>query len=282
MPDSSALPLFPLLAAAVSAGVLSAGTLLAYSVFAPRCQFWAPVVRSLPQRDAVALTFDDGPHETFTPAILDHLADHRAKATFFIIGRNARHHPAVLRRVHAEGHTIGNHSFDHEHFGINRNRAYWDAQILDTQKAVADIVGHPPLLFRPPMGFKTWHIAAAARAARLPVIGWSARAFDTRPIPPADLARRLLRRTSGHDILLLHDGIDPHRGRGAGAQHTVDAVPAILAGIRDKNLRIVPLLEALVPATAPIRAPADRLGESPIRPTFGGGVGGGGGGESAT
>jgi peptidoglycan/xylan/chitin deacetylase (PgdA/CDA1 family) len=269
MPDSSALPLFPLLATALTAGVISAGGLLAYSVFAPRCQFWAPVVRSLPQRDAVALTFDDGPDETFTPAILDHLGAHGAKATFFVIGRHAQRHPGLLRRMDAEGHGIGNHSFDHAHFGVNRNRAYWDGQILDTQKTIADIVGRPPLVFRPPMGFKTWHIAAAARAAQLPVIGWSARAFDTRPMPPAELARRLLGRVSGHDILLLHDGIDPHRSRaaaggggsggGGGQQHTVDAVPAILAGIRAKNLRIVPLLEALVPARvgSPMAASAE-------------------------
>lgn len=237
--------------AALSGGILSAGGLLAYSVFAPRCQFWAPVIRSLPQRHAVALTFDDGPHPTFTPAILDHLAAHQAKATFFVIGRHAVKHPDLLRRIVDEGHAIGNHSFDHDHFGVNRNRAYWLAQVFETQKAVADATGRPPLVFRPPMGFKTWHLAAATREAKLPIIGWSVRGYDTRPVAPDDLARRVLAKTSGHDILLLHDGLDPRPVRGAAQslQHTVDALPKILAGIREKELSVVPLIEALVPPT---------------------------------
>jgi peptidoglycan/xylan/chitin deacetylase (PgdA/CDA1 family) len=246
--------------AAMTGGILSAGGLLAYSVFAPRCQFWAPVVRSLPQREAVALTFDDGPHPTFTPAILDGLAAAGVKATFFVIGRHAKAHPALLRRIVAEGHTIGNHSFDHDHFGVNRNRAYWLAQVFETQKVVADATGRPPLVFRPPMGFKTWHIATAAKEAQLPVIGWSVRAFDTRPVAPDALARRVLAKTAGYDILLLHDGIDPHRtGASTGSQqHTVDALPQIIAGIREKGLTVVPLLDALVAAAPAVQAAAQR------------------------
>src|SRR4051812_44800816 len=93
--------------AAAGAGVLSAGAVLAYSVFVPRCQFWAPVIRSIPQRDCVTLTFDDGPHPEFTPRILDILKEHSARATFFVIGRFAKQFPEILRRMHAEGHTIG-------------------------------------------------------------------------------------------------------------------------------------------------------------------------------
>src|SRR5207244_2834380 len=93
MPDSSNI--LPMTLAAASAGLLSAGALLAYSVFMPRCQFWAPVIRSIPQRDAVALTFDDGPHPTFTPQILDHLAACNARATFFVIGRFAKEHSSL-------------------------------------------------------------------------------------------------------------------------------------------------------------------------------------------
>jgi peptidoglycan/xylan/chitin deacetylase (PgdA/CDA1 family) len=250
MSDTSPLPILPLVLTAASAGVLSAGGLLAYSIFSPRCQFWAPVVRGLTQVNAVALTFDDGPHPDFTPRILDILAQHGIQATFFVIGRFAREYPHLIRRIRDEGHTIGNHSLDHDHFGINRNRAYWNRQIHETQRIVADIIGQPPLLFRPPMGFKNWHVAAAAREARLPIVGWSIRAYDTQPISPEILAARLLRRTTGHDILLLHDGIDPERaaklGPSATQQHTVDALPAILDGIRRKELQITSLIGALI------------------------------------
>ncbi len=178
-------------------------------MFAPRCQFWAPVIRSLPERDAVALTFDDGPHAEFTPRILDILAEHGLSATFFVIGRFARAYPELLRRMVAEHHTIGNHSLDHDRFGVKQRRDYWRRQIGETQKIVADITGQPPVLFRPPMGFKTGHIAAAAREERLPIIGWSVRSLDTRQMTSERLRERVVGSVGGHDIVLMHDGVEP-------------------------------------------------------------------------
>src|SRR5205814_1913499 len=113
-----ALPILPVAAIGISTALLSLGSLWAYSVFSPRCQFWAPVIRSLPRADAVALTFDDGPHPDFTPRILDILATRRVSATFFVIGRFARQFPGLIRRIHHEGHSVGNHSYDHDHFGV--------------------------------------------------------------------------------------------------------------------------------------------------------------------
>jgi peptidoglycan/xylan/chitin deacetylase (PgdA/CDA1 family) len=246
--------MIPLAITGIATGIVSASAVWAYSIFAPRCQFWAPVIRSLPQRDAVSLTFDDGPHPVYTPRILDILAERRIKATFFIIGRFAREHPEVVSRIHAEGHVIGNHSWDHEHFGVNRKRAYWDHQLLETQKVIAGITGMPPMIFRPPMGFKTRHIAAAAAALSLPIIGWSVRALDTRPTTGEALAKRVLNRTAGHDILLLHDGVEPFRKAGSTQQATVDALPAILAGIAEKKLHAVSLIDALVAASDEMRA----------------------------
>jgi peptidoglycan/xylan/chitin deacetylase (PgdA/CDA1 family) len=233
---------------ALAAGTLSGGALLAYSVFASRCQFWAPVIRSLPQRDAVALTFDDGPHPEFTSRLLDILAEHRVTATFFVIGRFAREQPALLRRMIAEKHAIGNHSLDHDRFGINQRRPYWRRQLAETQRIIADITGKPPLLFRPPMGFKTGHIAAAAREQRLPIVGWSLRSLDTRPTTPDKLAQRVISRLGGHDILLMHDGLEPARA-GASQQQTLDALPQILEGILAKSLRVVPLIDGLLQET---------------------------------
>jgi peptidoglycan/xylan/chitin deacetylase (PgdA/CDA1 family) len=235
---------------AASAGILSGGALLAYSVFMPRCQFWAPVIRSVPDRDTVALTFDDGPHPEFTPRILDILAEHQAHATFFVIGRAAEKHPSILKRIAKEGHTIGNHTLDHDRFGVNQKRDYWRRQINETQRIVSEITGQPPVLFRSPMGFKTGHIAAAAKEARLPFVGWSVRSLDTRPLSAEKLAARVRARTSGNDIILLHDGLEPCRAaRNASQQNTVDALPAILEGIAGKRLRPLSLLDALLAAT---------------------------------
>ncbi|HVX86654.1 MAG TPA: polysaccharide deacetylase family protein [Phycisphaerae bacterium] len=244
MPETTAI--LPLLLAGVSAGAVSAAAVAAYSVFSPRCQFWAPVIRGIPQRDGVALTFDDGPDAEVTPRILDILAAHNAPATFFVIGQHARAHPEVVRRIAAAGHVVGNHSLDHEHFGVNRNRAYWREQVNETQKIVGDITGHPPLLFRPPMGFKTRSLAAAVKEAGLPIVGWSVRGYDTRGVSAEKLASRLVRRSAGHDIVLMHDGRDPHRKKGVGQGQTAEALPGVLAGLAEKKLHVLPLVEALL------------------------------------
>jgi len=259
MPDVTPLHAAALAAIALGVGSLSTASLLAYSVFIPRSQFWAPVLCTIPQRDAIALTFDDGPDDRFTPRILDILAQHNTHATFFVIGQSAKKSPNLLRRISAEGHTLGNHSLDHHHFGVNKNLAYWKSQIDDTQKIIADIIGHPPYLFRPPMGFKTRHIARAAKEAHLPVIAWSLRSLDTRITDPARLAKRTLSKTGGHDIILLHDGVEPGRGVGGSPklsqEQTVAALPAILEGLAEKELRALTLLEALLPAPAPMAGP---------------------------
>jgi peptidoglycan/xylan/chitin deacetylase (PgdA/CDA1 family) len=207
-------------------------------------------VRSIPQRDAVSLTFDDGPDERYTPRILDILAAHDAKALFFVIGRFAKKSPALIRRIASEGHLLGNHSLDHEHFGVNRSFAYWKNQIGETQQIVADITGEQPFLFRPPMGFKTWHIANAAKEFHLPVIGWSVRGLDTKIQDPAQLTKRVLARVGGHDIIMLHDGVEPGRPSACTQENTVGALPAILEGLAGKELRILSLVDALIPAGA--------------------------------
>lgn len=234
------------------AGVFSASGLWAYSVFAPRCQFWAPVIRSLPQREAVALTFNDGPHPQYTPRVLEILARHGVKAAFFVIGRNAQAHPDLIRQIHAAGHDIGNHSWDHAPFRL-RDEVYWQKQIRRTQEAVGEITGSPPLLFRPPAGYKTRALARAAKEARLPIIGWSVRA---KAAPADSVAQRLIRSTTGHDIVVMHDGTPPHLQ--ISRQYTLEALSAYLEAIVDKKLQFVPLVTTLVAASADLRAGAEK------------------------
>jgi len=123
MPDGPP-PILPVLAFGAGVGLISAYALWAYAVYSPRCQFWSPVIRSLPQREAAALTFNNAPHPEVTPRILDVLAREGAKGTFFVIGREAEKYPDVVRRIHAEGHSVGNQTFDHEPFSIWRKRDY--------------------------------------------------------------------------------------------------------------------------------------------------------------
>lgn len=243
-------PAIPLVITGTGAGMLSAAGLWAYSVFVPRCQFWGPVIRSLPQREGVALTFDDGPDAEVTPRVLEVLAAHGVKGTFFVIGKRAKEQAALLKRIHAEGHAIGNHSLDHEAGGWKRDRGYWDRQLRETQAIVADAIGVPPLLFRPPLGYKTRHIAAAAAELKLPIIGWSVGSETETTRGAGDYLKRI----NGFDILLLHDGKQPD----GAAPSTADILPALLAGIAVKGLEVAPLIASLVAASDQVRAAAAR------------------------
>src|SRR5262249_41962590 len=121
-----------------------------------RSQFFMPVVyRATTRERAVALTFDDGPDPVVTPAILDLLAQHGARATFFVVGSRAAEQPDLIRRIHAAGHTIGTHTQNHRlgfHFG-------WGAtvrrEIEEAFAVVERLVPERPSLFRPPHGVRS-------------------------------------------------------------------------------------------------------------------------------
>ncbi len=221
-----------------------AAATLGWSVFAPSSNVFGPVLRVLPNTSAIALTFDDGPTERSTAQILDILGEHQVRATFFVIGRNVRLAPTLVRRMAGEGHAIGNHSWDHHHLGICSFRAYWRDQIERTNQIVFDASGVRPNLFRPPMGFKTWHLAAAVRDLRMQFVGWSLRAFDTRDLAPEMIFARIVNRLRGGQIIMLHDGVEPARLK-ASQQATVRALPAILRAFRSRSLTTIPLESSL-------------------------------------
>ena len=101
----------------------------------------------------IALTFDDGPDRQTTPPILDELHKHDIKATFFVLGRQVKKNPELLRRIVAEGHTIGNHTYDHADLS-DLNEEQMRRELRSTQKAVDDALGYhyPMVLMRPPYG----------------------------------------------------------------------------------------------------------------------------------
>lgn len=212
------------------AGAAAAGG-FCYACFHPRAQLFARTCYRGPRDDPprIALSFDDGPHPEATPAILDALATHDVKAAFFVIGRNAAQHPALLRRIDAEGHLIGNHSFDHAYHGMCRFVRYWDDQLSRTDAVVADAIGRRPRLFRPPMGFKQPCIGRALRHRGGRMVTWTRRGLDGVPTDTAAILKRLIEPTRPGDILTLHDGLDPHSQRHL--QATIDAIDPLAAGL---------------------------------------------------
>jgi peptidoglycan/xylan/chitin deacetylase (PgdA/CDA1 family) len=212
--------------------------LAAYGTFVPHSQLWGRVITRGPagQPPAVALTFDDGPTDGPTDAVLDILGEAGAPAAFFVVGRNCRQSPRLLRRMHAEGHLVANHTHDHHHAGVFRAQWYWDRQLRDADAAIADVIGLRPALFRPPMGIKQFHTMRAARKRGQTVVGWTLRARDGVATTAADILARLRLAAAG-DILLLHDGIEPNAPR-RDPRPTIEALPAVLAALRGNGLAV--------------------------------------------
>ena len=215
---------------------------LAYVTFAPACPLWGPQVihgsREPPPR--VTLTFDDGPFPGATDQVLDILGALNVKATFFVIGRRVAEHPQLVRRMHAEGHLLANHSFDHWGWAFVRGARYWQDQLARTDAAIQQAAGVRPRLFRPPLGMKTPLINRAAAPGHL-IVGWTRRGFDGIHTTPARIIERLVPRSRAGDILLLHDGVSPQSRRDPAV--TVQALRPVIEGLRARDLQLVRLDE---------------------------------------
>lgn len=231
---------------ALSLGIPSAGllALIADGVVRPGSGvFYPTVTHGRRDRSRVALSFDDGPDPEVTPAVLDALALHRARATFFCVGRSLEEHPRLAQRLCAEGHELGNHSWRH-----SRWQSFFgaDEQMREIERgaqAIAAVTGSQAKpLYRPPFGLKSPRLARAAYQSQLTVVAWSLHSLDSRTVDPMRTARRVLKRIRPGDIVLMHDGHDrPGQHRPACAR----AVPLILAGLHAKGLQCVTVSELL-------------------------------------
>jgi peptidoglycan/xylan/chitin deacetylase (PgdA/CDA1 family) len=180
--------------------------------------------------DEVALTFDDGPSLTQTPAILETLVRSGARATFFEEGRHVRGREALMRQILAAGDEIGNHSFHHP---VDPG----PAELSSTDAAIRAATGFEPCLFRPPYGELDPKVKAAARANGLQTVLWTLDSEDDRHPGVGAIRVKVVRGTEPGSIVLLHDG--GHH------PETVRALPAIVAGLRARGFRLVTVTELL-------------------------------------
>lgn len=158
------------------------------------------------QSNAIALTFDDGP-SPYTFGVLDVLKSHNAKATFFCIGKEIENHPEILERIHAEGHTIGNHSYAHTNtFPILKVKKM-KMELEKTGQLIENLTGQKSQLFRPPFGVTNPRIAKAVKSLKLDTIGWSVRSYDTVSKNEVRVAKRILQKLKPGAVILLHDNL---------------------------------------------------------------------------
>jgi peptidoglycan/xylan/chitin deacetylase (PgdA/CDA1 family) len=196
--------------------------------------------RSDGTRRVAALTFDDGPDPIHTPQVLDILAREGVRASFFLIGRRAAALPEIARRIAADGHDLGNHTWSH--------RSLWAASPAETRyqigrghEAIRTAAGRPPRFFRPPWGMTNLAMFGALRRLGTPCVFWTLQTEGRRPADPERQLSRAARRVGAGAILDLHDA-DGVAGAGA---RLVEALPRLIELLRHRGYALAPLRELL-------------------------------------
>src|SRR2546422_6738249 len=200
----------------------------------------------------IAMTFDDGPSATLTPKLLDLLAAHHIKTTFFVIGENVAEHPDIVARAAREGHEIGNHSWSHTNFAKMSEEGV-RSQLRRTDDAIKSATGLRPTLLRPPYGSIT------AREKRwihdefgYQIILWDVDPYDWKRPGPAVVRNRILKETQPGSIVLSHD---IHPG-------TIEAMPSTFDALEAKGFKFVTVSELIRMAVPKASHPSPQPGEN--------------------
>jgi peptidoglycan/xylan/chitin deacetylase (PgdA/CDA1 family) len=210
-------------------------TLIVLGTLVPQLRFFGPYIcRGNHSRRRVALTFDDGPDERSTPALLELLREGGVEAAFFCIGNRVKSHPELAARIAGSGHLLANHTYTHSKTTNILSVARLREELGQTQAVIEQATGMAPIWFRPPMGYSNPRIFRVAQSLGLAVIGWTARGMDTIITEPDKVVARIERRLKPGAIILLHDGNIP-------AERLVTTVKMLLARLRALDYEIVRL-----------------------------------------
>lgn len=201
---------------------------------------------ALTSEPLVALTFDDGPDRAHTPRILDVLAEHRMRATWFVLVDQAEACPNLIRRMVAEGHDVGLHGSDHRRL-TRLDPRLLRAHIGDAAKRLAALTGQAPRWFRPPYGSQSLWSYVAARRCGMRVVVWSADCQDWTQQPEQLIAQRAVETLVPGAVLLLHDSLaaDPEVPAPNPNLDRARIVDLVLTGIDARQLQGVSVSELL-------------------------------------
>jgi peptidoglycan-N-acetylglucosamine deacetylase len=227
-------------------GIL-AGFVFTLKAVLPGDAFYGPVYSEIKTtQKVVALTFDDGPYPPYTGQILDILKEYHVPATFFVLGRNAEKYPDLVRRIAAEGHQIGNHTYDHLDL-LKVDRSAIAEQVDHTSKIVADITGQKPRVVRPPHGFRDAVVIDVMAERGLKVVEWSVASRDWTNPGADEIAARTLGKVQNGSVVLLHDGDGV--AQSAPREQTVAATRQIIKQLLAQGYKMVTVDEILATKT---------------------------------
>jgi len=179
----------------------------------------------------IAISFDDGPAQAHTAEILDVLKSNNVPAVFFCIGKNITGNEYLLKKIAADGHIIGNHSYSH-HFWFDlfsTKKMREDLELMNEQ--VKKITGFTPLLFRPPYGVTTPNMKKVMQQTGLTAVGWNVRSLDTVINDKETLLKKITGLLQPGAIILLHDT----------SSTTLSILPSFIAGSRKQGYEFVRL-----------------------------------------
>jgi peptidoglycan/xylan/chitin deacetylase (PgdA/CDA1 family) len=228
---------------AFGAGVAVAAVAVGYQSKSPTGQCFGRTFTGLkPGTKQLALTYDDGPNDPHTLRLLEVLARHNVKATFFLIGRFVRRRPDIARELARAGHVIGNHTFSHPNL-IFASALQTRMQLQDCEQALSDAVGEHSRLFRPPFGGRRPSTLKIARALGLEPVMWTVAGRDWEGKPAEYIEKRVSKRIRGGDVILLHDG--GHEAFGADRSQTVIATDRLIARYKSEGYEFVTIPEMM-------------------------------------
>jgi peptidoglycan-N-acetylglucosamine deacetylase len=209
---------------------VAAAAYLAYHCYSPESQLYGPTITHCPDPKHLALTYDDGPNDVHTERLLEILARHNAKATFFLIGRFVTARPQIARAIAEAGHLLANHTATHPNL-LFLSRAQLRRQLSECSKAIADVTGVRTRHFRPPFGARRPAVLQVGRELGLEPVMWSITCYDWHKRATSDSvfshARKGIERSDarGH-IVLMHDG--GHTSLGQDRSPTVKATERLI------------------------------------------------------
>jgi peptidoglycan-N-acetylglucosamine deacetylase len=232
-----------MLGTAISAAGVSLAAAAAYQSMAPTAQWYGRAFCGLARGSRqLALTYDDGPNDPYTQQLLEVLARHNVRATFFLIGRYVQQRGDIVRELVKTGHEIGNHTFSHPLLTFKSS-----AQIrgeLDTcRRAIADAAGEHGNLFRPPFGGRRPTVMRIARSLGFQPVMWNITGYDWNAPSVEHIENKVNRRVRGGNVILLHDG--GHLRMGTDRSQTVIATDRLISRYKSEGYEFVTIPEMI-------------------------------------
>jgi peptidoglycan-N-acetylglucosamine deacetylase len=227
----------------LAAATVAAATAAGYQSMAPSGQWFGHTFTGLARGSKeLALTYDDGPNDPHTQRLLDVLARHDVRATFFLIGRYVQRRPDIVRELVKAGHEVGNHTFTHPLLTF-RSAQEVRSELEQCDKALTDAVGEHPNLFRPPFGGRRPAVLRVARRMGLEPIMWNVTGYDWNATAAEPIEQKVASQVQGGNVILLHDG--GHREFGANRSYTVTATDRLIPRYKSEGYEFVTIPEMM-------------------------------------